>query len=85
VFRLFLPVLMVGSSSKALLMVKEELGSAQRMVETANKQLKESQIEIDKLVAENAKLKAGLAMPTTPMYRNLRSASRVSEEVQQAK
>jgi hypothetical protein len=61
VFRLFLPVLMVGSSSKALLMVKEELGSAQRMVETANKQLKESQIEIDKLVAENAKLKAGLA------------------------
>lgn len=42
-------------------MVKEELGSAQRMLGAANKQLKESQIELDKLVAENAKLKAGLA------------------------
>jgi septal ring factor EnvC (AmiA/AmiB activator) len=52
---------MFGISSKALTMVKEELGSAQRMVEKANKQLKESQIELDKLMAENAKLKAGLA------------------------
>jgi hypothetical protein len=52
---------MFGISSKALTMVKEELGSAQRMVEKANKQLKESQIELDKLMAENAMLKAGLA------------------------
>lgn len=59
--RFFVPVLIFGTSSKALTMVKEELGSAQRMLGAANKQLKESQIELDKLVAENAKLKAGLA------------------------